>query len=104
MGQSGLHGFSNNVQCLLYAVSAASDRTGVTHSVQKLLLIRARMLTRQLNFDVHGPSVRDTMTPNIGLTVMTDVDDTTVFRKELPYSMVSSDAAVPTESHDYFVL
>jgi hypothetical protein len=85
-------------------VSAASDRTGVTHSVQKLLLIRARMLTRQLNFDVQGPSVRDTMTPNIGLAVMTNVDDRAVLGVELPYRVVDCIAAVPTESHDYFVL
>lgn len=103
-GQSGLHGFSNNVQCLLDAVSAAGDSTGVTHSVQKFLLIRARMLTRQLHFYVDGPSIRNAVAPDIGLAVLTNMDDTAVFRKELADGVVPSDAAVLTESHDDFVL
>lgn len=103
-GQSGLHGFSNNVQCLLDAVCAASDSTGVTHSVQKFLLIRARMLTRQLHFYVDGPSVRNTVAPDIGLSVLTNMDDAAVFREELTYGVVPSDAAVLTEGYDNLIL
>lgn len=85
-------------------MSAASDSTGVTHSVQKLLLIRARFLTRQLDLDVDSSSVRNTVAPDISLAVLTDSDDTAVFREELTYRMVTSDAAVLTEGYDYLVL
>lgn len=44
------------------------------------------------------------MAHDVGLTVITDVDDATVFRKELPYRMISSDTAVFTESRDDLVL
>jgi hypothetical protein len=85
-------------------VSAAGDSAGVTHSVQKFLLIRARFLTRQLDLDVDGPSIRNTMAPDIGLAVVADADDAAVFREELTDRMVSSDAAVLTEGYDYLVL
>ena len=44
------------------------------------------------------------MTPDISLAVMTDVDHIAVLREELAYRVVTGDAAVPTESHDYLVL
>ena len=94
----------NNVQCLLYAVSAAGDRTGFTHSVQKFLLIRARLLAWKFYFDVDSPSVPDAVTPNIGLAMVTDIDDTAVFRKELTYGVVPRNAAVLTEGYDNLVL
>ena len=44
------------------------------------------------------------MTPDIGLAVMTDIDDAAVFREELTHGVVTSDAAVLTEGYDNFVL
>ena len=85
-------------------MSASRDSAGVTHSIQKFLLIRARVLTRKFYFDVDGSSVADTMTHNVGLAMVTDVDDTAVFRNELTYRVVPSDAAVLTEGYDYLVL
>lgn len=85
-------------------MSAAGDRTGFTHSVQKFLLIRARLLARKFDFDVDGPSIRNTVAPNIGLAVVTDVDDTAVFREELTNGVVPRNAAVLTEGYDNLVL
>lgn len=62
------------------------------------------MLTRQLDFDVERLTIRNTVAPDIGLAVMTDIDDAAVFREELPHRMVSSNAAVFTEGYDNFVL
>ena len=44
------------------------------------------------------------MPPNISLAVMTDIYGATVFREELTYRMVTSDAAVLTEGYDNLVL
>lgn len=99
-----LHGPLNNFQRLLYAVSAASDGTGVTHSIQKFLLIRARMFTRQLHLDINSPSIRNTVPHDVALAVFPDVNDTAILGEELPYRMVPNDAAVFTESDDYLVL
>ena len=85
-------------------MSASRDSTGITHSIQKFLLIRARVLTRKFYFDVDGPSIRNAVTHDIGLAMMTDVDDTAVFRNELTHRVISSDAAVLAESYDYLVL
>lgn len=85
-------------------MSAASDSTGVTHSVQKLLLIRARFLTRQLNLNVDGPAIRNTVAPDIGLAVIADVDNATVFREELAHRMIDGIATVFTQSRDNLVL
>lgn len=62
------------------------------------------MLTRQLHFDVDGPSIRNTVAPDIGLAVVTDIDDAAVLRKELAYCVVPCYAAVLTEGCDDFVL
>lgn len=83
---------------------AASDSTGVTHCCKKFLLIRARFLTRQLDLDVDGPSIRNAVAPDIGLAVVTDIDDAAVFREELADSVVPSDAAVFTEGYDNLIL
>jgi hypothetical protein len=85
-------------------VSAAGDSTGVTHSVQKFLLIRARFLTRQLDLDIDGSSIRNTVSENVGLAVVTDIDDAAVFREELTYRVVPCYAAVLTEGYDNLVL
>ena len=104
LGQSGLHGFSYNFQCLLNAVCDSSDSTGVTHCFQKFSLILPRMLPREFDFEVDGPSIRNTMPCNIGFAVVSDIHDGAVFRVELPYRMIPSDTAVSTQSSDYFVL
>ena len=85
-------------------MSASRDSTGSTHSIQKFLLIRARVLTRKFHFDVDSPSIRNTVTPDISLAMVTDVDDTAVFREELTYRVVSCDAAVLTEGYDNLIL
>lgn len=85
-------------------MSASRDSASVTHSIQKFLLIRARFLAGKFYFDVDGPSIRNTVTPDISLAMVTDINDTAVFREELAYRMVPSDAAVFTEGYDYLVL
>lgn len=44
------------------------------------------------------------MTPDIGLAMMTDIHESTVFRVELPDCMVPGYATVPTEGYDNLVL
>ena len=44
------------------------------------------------------------MTPDIGFAMMTDIHESTVFRVELPDSVVPGYAAVLTEGHDNLVL
>ena len=85
-------------------MSASRDSAGVTHSIQKFLLIRARMLTRKFYFDVDGSSIRNAVAHDIGLAMMTDVYDTAVFRNELTDCVVPSYAAVLTEGYDNLVL
>lgn len=80
------------------------DSTGVPHSLQKFLLIRARILTRQLNFDIQCPAVTDTVAENISLAVVADVHDGAVLSVELTHRVVSSDAAVLTEGYDDLIL
>jgi hypothetical protein len=77
-------------------MSAASNRTSVTHSIQEFLLIRARMFARQLDLDIQGPSVRNTVAENISLAVVADVHHATVFREELTDRVVTCYAAVFT--------
>lgn len=62
------------------------------------------MFPREFNFDVDRFAIRLTMTPNISLTVMTDVHDRSVLGVELTYRMIPSYAAVSTESRDDLVL
>lgn len=62
------------------------------------------MLPREFHFYVDGSAIRNTVTPDVSLTVVADVDDATVFREELAYRVVSRYAAVLTESHDNLVL
>lgn len=85
-------------------MSAPSDSTSVTHSIQKLLLIRARFLTRQLNFDIYGSAIRNAVAPDIGLAVLTHPNDRAVLGVELAYRVVYSVTAVLTESRDNLVL
>ena len=103
-GQSCLHGFVDNFQCLLDAVCDSSDSTGVTHCFQKFSLILPRMLPREFDFEIDGSSVTDTVAHEIGFTVVTDVNNRTVLRVKLAYGVVSDDAAVLTQSSDNFVL
>jgi hypothetical protein len=85
-------------------VCAASDCTGFTHCFQKFLLIRARVLTRKFNLDVYGTTVRNPVAPDIGLAVLTDVYEGTVFRIKLTDRVVDCVAAVLTQSSDNLVL
>lgn len=85
-------------------MSAAGDSTGVTHSVQKFLLIRARFLAGKFHFDIYGPSIRNAVAPDISLAVVTDIDDAAVFREELAYRVVPRYAAVLTEGYDDLIL
>jgi hypothetical protein len=62
------------------------------------------MLPRQFHFDIDGPSIRNTVAPDIGLAMVTDVYDTAVFREELTDRMVPRYAAVLTEGYDNLVL
>jgi hypothetical protein len=62
------------------------------------------MLTRKFDFNVYGPSIRNAMTHDVTFAVLTNPDDAAVFRKELTYGVVPSDAAVLAEGHDNFVL
>ena len=80
------------------------DSAGATHRLQKFLLIRARILTRQLNFDIQGLTVTNTVAENISLAVMADVYDRAVLGVELAYRVVSSDAAVLTQGYDDLIL
>lgn len=85
-------------------MSAPGDSAGTSHSVQKFLLIRARVFARQLNFDVQGLAIRNAMAPNIGLAVLTDTDDRAVLGVELPYRMVDGITAVSAKRSDNLVL
>lgn len=85
-------------------MSASSDSTGVTHSIQKFLLIRARVFAGKFHLDIYSSTVRNAVAHEIGFTVLTDVNDTTILGKELPHRMVTNDAAVFTEGYDYLVL
>lgn len=62
------------------------------------------MFARELNFDIYGSTIRNTVTENVGLAVVPDIDDGTVLGEELPHRMISSYAAVPTQSCDDLVL
>lgn len=85
-------------------MSAAGDSAGVTHSIQKFLLIRARVFARKFYLDINGSSIRNAVAPYVGFAVLADTNDTTVFRVELPYRVVYGIAAVFTESRDNLVL
>ena len=85
-------------------MSAAGNRTGVTHSVQKLLLILPGVFPGKFHFDVQSLTVRDTMTHDVTLAVMAHVHDSAVLGVELAYRVVPSDAAVLTEGYDNLVL
>jgi hypothetical protein len=80
------------------------DSTCVPHGIQKFLLIRARVFTRKFHLDIQGPTIRNAMTHNVRLAVVSHIHETAVFRKKLPYRMVPSNAAVLTEGYDYLVL
>lgn len=85
-------------------MSAAGNSAGTPHGFQEFLLIRARVFARKFNFDIDSSSIRNTVAPNIGFAVFTDVDHATVFRVELPYRVIDGIAAVFTESYDNLVL
>lgn len=80
------------------------NRARVLHRFQKSPLIVPRLFPRQLNFDVDGSSIGNTVTHDVGFTVFSDVDDTTVLREELPDRVVTGYAAVLTEGCDDSVL
>lgn len=85
-------------------MSAPGDSSRVTHSFQKSALIRARLFARQLNFDINGSAIRNAVAHNIGLAVLTNVDDAAVLSVELSYRMIPNYAAVLTEGYEDFVL
>lgn len=77
-------------------MSTPGDSAGFAHSVQKFLLIRARVFARQLNFDVQSLAVRNAVSPDISLAGLSDTNDRAVLGVELPYRMVDGVAAVLT--------
>ena len=83
---------------------ATGDSAGVTHCIQKFLLIRARVFAREFDFDIDGTTIRDPVTPDIGFAMLTHTNDTTVLCIELTDSVVDCVAAVLTEGHDNLVL
>ena len=80
------------------------DSSRRCHSIQKFLLIGARILPRQLHFDVKGSTIGNPMTPYIGFTMPTDINHTAVFGIELTDGVVSGYAAVFTKCYDNLVL
>jgi hypothetical protein len=82
----------------------SSDSTSSRHSIQKFLLIRARVFARKFDFEVYSSTIPDAVAENISLAMMTDIHDTAVFRVELAYRVVTSHAAVLTEGYDNLVL
>ena len=75
-------------------MSASSDSACSTHSVYEFLLVVAGFFARKLDLDIYGATVRATMPPYIGFAMLTDIHDSAVLRKELPYRMVTSYASV----------
>jgi hypothetical protein len=82
----------------------SGDCTSSRHGIQKFLLIRARVFARKFDFEVYSSTIPDTVAENVSLAMMTNVHDTAVFRVELTYRMVTSHAAVFTQSYDDLVL
>ena len=97
-------GLSNNFQCLLYAVCAASDSTGITHCFQKFFLILPGVFPGKFDLNVDGTTVRATMTHNVAFAMLTHTDQTAVLGVKLSDRVVPSYAAVLTESYDNPVL
>ena len=62
------------------------------------------MFPGKFHFDVDGPTVRNTVTHNIALTMLAHTDDGAVLSVELTDRVVPSNAAVLTEGYDDFVL
>lgn len=62
------------------------------------------MFPRQLDFNVKRSAITNTMTPDISLTVVTNIYSTAVFSKELTDRMITGDAAVLTERNNDLVL
>ena len=62
------------------------------------------MFPGKFNLDVQGLTIIDAVTPDIGLAMVADTDDTAIFRIELAYRVVHRIAAVLTEGYDYLVL
>lgn len=62
------------------------------------------MFSGELHLDIQGATVTDTMTHDVGLAVMPDVDHTAVFRKKLTNGVVTGYAAVLTEGYNDMVL
>jgi hypothetical protein len=78
--------------------------TGVSHSIQKFTLVRARVFSRQFYFDVECSTVADPVPPDISLAVVPDVYDGAVLGVELPHRMISGYAAMLTQSCDNLIL
>ena len=62
------------------------------------------MFPGEFYFDINSPSIRLTVAPDIGLTVVSDVHDRAVLGVELAYRVVPGYAAVLTEGYDNLVL
>lgn len=62
------------------------------------------MFTGKFDFDVKCSTICNTVAPYISFAVLTDANDSAVFRVELPYRMVDGVAAIFTKSCDNFVL
>lgn len=67
-------------------------------------MILAGFLARQLHLDIQGATIRDAVTHDVRLAVVTDIDYPAVFRVKLTDRMVSRNTAVLTECYDDFVL
>ena len=70
------------------------ESTGGSHSIQKFLLVRARVFAGKFHLDIQGTTVADTVTHDIRLAVVAHVDHTAVLGEELSDGVVSSDTAV----------
>lgn len=94
----------DNSQCLLYTMGHTGESAGGRHSIQKFTLVRARVLTGELDLDIQGPTVADTVPHDIALAVVPDVHDGAVLCIELAHRVVSGYAAVLTQSCDDLIL
>jgi hypothetical protein len=58
----------------------------------------------EFHFDVDGSSITNAVAPNIGLAMLTDTNNTAIFRVELTDRMIDCVAAILTQSSDNLVL
>lgn len=67
-------------------------------------MILPGFFTRQFDLDIDSLAIRNTVSENVGLAMLTDVNDGTVLSVELPDCVVSRHTAVQTKSCYDFVL